>query len=243
MRAIRHCLTPLFCLALTGQGLAADWHDPAEIRAAAEAFASESLEGFSGVKISASNIDNRVHMPRCSTPLQASAPRGLSGGQGVVAVSCAAPQTWQLYVPVRASYLVDVLVARHSLNRGQLLTAEDVRIEQRESSGLPSAYLTRRGEVIGMTLRRNVPGGTVLNPAVLEAPLAVRRGDLVTLIAGGTGIEVKSEGEAIEDGILNQRVRVRTVSGRIVEGTVGPDREVFIGTAARKLRQIQANRG
>ena len=242
MRAKRACLTALCCLTLGGQGLAADWHDPAAIREAAETFASRSLEGLSGVKISASNIDNRIRMPRCGAPLQASAPRGLSGGQGVVAVSCTAPKAWQLFVPVRASYLVSTLVARHSLRRGQLLVAADLRIEQRESNGLPSAYLTRPEEAIGMTLRRAVPGGTVLNPAVLQAPLAVRRGDLVTLIAGSAGVEVKSEGQAIEDGTLYQRVRVRTVSGRIVEGTVGPDSQVFIGAAARQLRRAQADR-
>ena len=241
MRLIRRHLVALFCATLCGQGLAVEWHDPAEIRAAAEAFATESLESFSGVKISASNVDNRTRLARCGAPLQTSAPRGLSGGQGVVAVSCPAPTKWQLFVPVRASYLVHVLVAQHGLPRGRLVTAEDVRVEQRESNGLPSAYLTRPEDAIGMTLRRTVPGGAVLNPAVLEAPLAVRRGDLVTLISGGAGVEVKSEGEAIENGILNQRVRVRTVSGRIVEGTAGPDSQVFIGTAARKLRQIQAN--
>ena len=53
---------------------------------------------------------------------------------------------------------------------------------------------------------------------------------------------VKSDGHAIEDGTLNQRVRVRTRSGRIVEGTVGPDNEVFIGAAARQLRLKDANR-
>ncbi|NNC63617.1 MAG: flagellar basal body P-ring formation protein FlgA [Gammaproteobacteria bacterium] len=241
MRAKLGYLLVLCCLTLGGQGLAAEWQDPGAIRAAAEAFASQSLTGFHSVKISASSVDERTRLPRCGAPLQATSPRGLSGGQGIVAVSCPAPKQWQLFVPVRASYLVEVLVARHSLRRGQLLVASDLRIEQRESSGLPAAYLTRPEEATGMTLRRAVPGGTVLNPAALEAPRAVRRGDLVTLIAGNTGVVVKSEGHAIEDGTLNQRVRVRTRSGRIVEGTVGPDNQVFIGAAARQIRQNTGN--
>ena len=242
MRAKRAYLSALCCLALGGQGLATEWQDPGAIRAAAESFASQSLQGLSSVKISASNVDERIRLPRCAAALQASAPRGLSGGQGVVAISCAAPKAWQLFVPVRASYLVSTLIARHSLRRGQLLTAADLRVEQRESNGLPAAYLTRPEEAIGMTLRRAIPAGSVLNPSALEAPRAVRRGDLVTLIAGSPGVEVKSEGHAIEDGTLNQRVRVRTRSGRIVEGTVGPDNQIFVGAAARRLRENQGNR-
>lgn len=241
MRAMRRYLLALCCLTLGGQGLAAQWQDPGAIRAAAEAFATQSLAGFSSVKISASSVDDRIRLPSCGAPLQASAPRGLSGGQGIVAVSCAAPKPWQLFVPVRASYLVGTLVARHSLRRGQLLGASDLRIEQRESSGLPASYLTRPEEAIGLTLRRAVPGGAVLNPATLDAPRAVRRGDLVTLIAGTGSVVVKSEGHAIEDGTLNERVRVRTRSGRIVEGTAGPDNQVFMGAAARQIRQNQAD--
>ncbi len=243
MRVKRNYLLALCGLTLVGQGLAAEWHDPGAIRAAAEAFASQTLTGFDSVKISASSVDERTRLPRCSAPLEAAAPRGLSGGQGIVAVSCAAPKSWKLFVPVRASFLVETLVARHSLRRGQLLTGADLRIEQRESSGLPAAYLTRPEEALGMTLRRAVPRGAVLNPAALTAPRAVRRGDLVTLVAGSAGVEVKSEGHAIEDGTLNQRVRVRTRSGRIVEGTVGPDNQVFIGAAARRIRANAGSTG
>ena len=239
---MRRYLAALCCLSLCGQAPAAEWQDPQAIRAAAETFASRSLAGLSSVKISASNVDERIRLPRCGAPLETASPRGLSRGQGVVAVSCPSPKAWQLFVPVRASFLVSTLVARHSLRRGQLLTAGDLRIEQRESSGLPAAYLTRPEEAVGMTLRRAVPGGAILNPAALAAPRAVRRGELVTLIAGSSGVVVKSEGHAIEDGTLNQRVRVRTRSGRIVEGTVGPDNQVFIGSAARRMRENQANR-
>ena len=240
---MRRCLLLLSALMLAGQAFPAQWHDPGAIRGAAELYASRTLSGREGVKISASGIDERIRLPLCEAPLQATAPRGLSGGQGIVAVSCPAPKAWQLFVPVRASYLVGTLVTRHSLRRGQLLTAADLRVEQRESSGLPAAYLTRPEEAIGMTLRRAVPGGAVVNPAALEAPLAVRRGDLVTLVAGSAGIIVKSEGHAIEDATLSQRVRVRTRSGRIVEGTVGADNQVYVGAAARHMRQNRGNEG
>ena len=226
----------LLCLlTLAVQGFASEWQDPSSIREAAETFAHESLAGFSGVKILASGIDERVRLPRCAAPLTATAPRGLTGGQGVVNVGCKQPSAWQLFVPVRASYLIGAVVASQGLRRGQLLTAADLRVEQRDSGSLPAAYLSRLDEALGMKLRRSVPAGAVLNPAALDTPRAVRRGELVTLIAGGSGVLVKSQGEALEDAALDSRLRVRTPSGRVVEGIVGPDNQVFIGAAARQM--------
>jgi flagella basal body P-ring formation protein FlgA len=229
-----NCRTSLICLLmLATQGFASEWQDPASIQAAAERYAERSLDGYDSVKILASGVDQRIRLPRCDRPLEASAPRGLSGGQGVVSVACASPQSWQLYVPVRASFRVATVVARNGLSRGQILKAADLRIEARDSAGLPATYLSRIEDAVGQSLRRSVPAGAVLNPAVLDLPRAVRRGERVTLIAGSTGVTVKSEGEALEDAALDARLRVRTASGRIVEGTVGPDNQVFIGAAPR----------
>ena len=234
LAAVNRCCTLIGLSMLAAQGFAADWQDPASIQAAAEAYAEQSLDGYDSVKILASGVDDRIRLPRCEAALEASAPRGLRGGQGVVSVACSTPQSWQLYVPVRASYRVATVVARHGLNRGQTVTAADLRLEARDSTGLPASYLSRIEDAVGQTLRRSVPGGAVLNPAVLDAPRAIRRGERVTLIAGNTAVTVKSEGEALEDGTLDARLRVRTASGRIVEGTVGPDNQVFIGSVPRE---------
>jgi flagella basal body P-ring formation protein FlgA len=67
-------------------------------------------------------------------------------------------------------------------------------------------------------------------PAALERPEVVARGALVTVIAGVGSVTVKSDGVALESARLGQRLRVRSASGRIVEGTAEAPGQVRVGT-------------
>ena len=73
------------------------------------------------------------------------------------------------------------------------------------------------------------PAGAVLLAAALEQPPGVDRGGLVTLIATNATVQVKAEGVALEPGRLKERVRVRSASGRVVEGVVEAPGQVRVG--------------
>jgi flagella basal body P-ring formation protein FlgA len=79
-------------------------------------------------------------------------------------------------------------------------------------------------------VKRTVPAGTVLAPAALVYPELIARGALVTLVSGSGAIRVKSEGVALAGARVKERVRVRSASGRIVEGVVEASGEVRVGT-------------
>ena len=83
---------------------------------------------------------------------------------------------------------------------------------------------------MGLTVRRTLPPGTILVPGAVDRPRLVQRGSLVTLVAGRPGVIVKSEGVALEDASLNQRVRVKTRAGRVVEGVVDALNQVRVGS-------------
>ncbi len=165
-------------------------------------------------------MDDRLKLPACSKPLEAFAERPLRNGQGTVTVACSGASAWRLFVPVRATHNVSVVVAANSLSRGQRISKADVRLHQSSSVTLPLDYVTRLEDVVGLTLRRSVPAGTVLVTGAMDHPNLVARGDLVTLVAGSGGIMVKAAGTALEDAALTERVRVRTQAGRVVEGVV-----------------------
>jgi flagella basal body P-ring formation protein FlgA len=78
-------------------------------------------------------------------------------------------------------------------------------------------------------VRRTLPAGTVLVPAAVDRPRVVERGALVTLVSGGGAVAVRAEGVALESAGVNQRVRVRSPSGRVVEGVVAASGEVEVG--------------
>jgi len=215
---------------LTREAGAAEWQTPESIRAVARELVLQTLGADSKAIVEAVAVDERLKLPACSTPLDATLERELRGGQGVVAVRCPGPETWRLFVPVRAVEQVPVVVARRSVQAGAVLTADDVAVDERRSSALPYEYFSAAEQAVGLTVRRTLPAGTVIVPAAVEHATVIERGAVVTLVSGAGTVLVKSEGVALEPAKLNERIRVRSRSGRIVSGLVGPSGEVRVGS-------------
>lgn len=232
-RATRALLASVVLLGAAGvqeRAEADEWQSPESIRIAAEKIVLQAFVGQSQVSVQARGVDERIRLPSCSLPLTARTERPLRNGQGTVTVACEGASPWKLFVPVRAVHSVEVVVAAHSLTRGARLNREDLTLELRPSSVLPVSYFTRLEDAVGLSVQRTIPPGTVLVPGALDRPRVVQRGALVTLVAGRSGIVVKSEGIALEDATLDQRVRVKTRAGRVVEGIVDAPGQVRVGS-------------
>jgi flagella basal body P-ring formation protein FlgA len=206
--------------------LDARWQSPATIAEAARVAAAATGVGT----IEAVAIDERLKLARCAVPLDAKLERAITRGSGTVTVSCRSPAPWRLFVPVRALNDVPVVVLARSVQPGEVLTGEDVAVARQPSASLPYDYLTDTGQAVGLTMRRTQPAGAVITAASLEAPELVRRGELVTLISGTGAISVKAEGVALQPARLNQRLKVRSASGRVIEGTAEGPGQVRVGS-------------
>lgn len=147
----------------------------------------------------------------------------------LVELRCAGPPAWHLYVPVRIVGTSSVAVAAHAIVSGSVLTAADLRIEQRDMPGLPPGYLDNPSIAVGLTAARPIAGGAIVTNQLLVASRAVQRGQSVTLLADAGGISVRMAGKALSDGLVNQRVKVQNLSsGKIVEGIARSDQLVEI---------------
>lgn len=208
---------------------AAEWQTPASIRDAARELVRARL-GAADVSIDAVGVDERVRLPACTVPLTARAQSELKVGTGTVAVACEGMQPWRLYVPVRATLQTAAVVARRAIQAGEPIGAADIALERRSTAALPYEYLTDARQAVGATARRTIAAGAVLVPAALKSSVAVERGTLVTLIAKTGTVIVRSEGVALEAAKLNERVRVRSRSGRVVEGIAAAANEVHVGS-------------
>ena len=205
------------------------WQPIDVIKAAAVAAMRTSI-GKTDASIESSAIDERLRLPACTRPLEARLEREVRNGQGTVGVACTGAEPWKLFVPVRVVEQVSVVVARHGLAVGAVLTADDVEVRTQASTSLPLDYLSDPAQAVGLTVRHTVPAGTLLAGGALEAPEIIARGALVTLVSGSGPVRVKSEGVALEGARLKGRIRVKTPSGRIVEGVVEASGEVRVGT-------------
>jgi flagella basal body P-ring formation protein FlgA len=121
-------------------------------------------------------------------------------------------------------------VLARNVQPGETLAPGDLAIEQRPETSLPYDYLSALDQAVGYALKRAQAAGAVLVPAAVDRPEVVARGALVTVISGAGPVIVKSDGIALDAARLGQRVRVRSASGRIIEGTAEGPGQVRVGS-------------
>ncbi len=197
--------------------------DQDEILQTARTFLEERYPaGEEEIEIVVGTLDPRLRLAQCNQPLTAFLPNGeRNGGRTTVGVRCSSDKPWTLYIGAEVRRYAEILVARHTLARGEPIRADDLELTRTETSRLGRAYYQEQAEAIGLVAKRTIRQGAVLSPRNLSQPRLVRRGDQVVIVASHDGYEVRVRGEAMEDGTRGERISVRnSASKRVVEGTV-----------------------
>ncbi|WP_018873714.1 flagellar basal body P-ring formation chaperone FlgA [Thioalkalivibrio sp. ALJ16] len=199
-------------------------HPVADIRQAAERFLIEELDSDTAedINIEIGQLDNRLRLAYCSDGLNARfPPGGRREGNTAVHLQCAGPVTWQLYVPATVERYAHVLVANRSLPRQHILTAGDLRFQRIETSRHAGSYHEDKSALVGQQTRRNIRSGQIIGTQHVTQREVVSRGQRVTILAENGSIAIRMQGEALENGTLGDRIRVKnTSSGRVVEGEI-----------------------
>ncbi len=132
-----------------------------------------------------------------------------------------------------ASVLVDarapVVVTTRDLRRGETLTSDMLRIEQRELRLLAADVITELPQALGSRLKRSTAKGVPLRFGQLQAEPLVRRGDVVVVQGGGPGLEVRMEARALEAGARGKLIRLEnpTTRRRFQAEIVGSGRAIL----------------
>jgi flagella basal body P-ring formation protein FlgA len=218
------CVWLATLLVFAGPARAGDLQDNRSIQTTAETFITGVVHSSHGAKPSATagSLDTRLRLARCDIPLEAFQPSGSRMlGNTTVGVRCTGSNTWTLYVPVSVSLFGEVVVAARPLPRNHLLTTADLKLARRDLAQLHAGYYSDIGQLVGKQAQRNIALDTAVSSLLVREPLAVRRGQRVSLIAAAGGLEVRMSGEAMSDGTAGQRIKVRNLtSKRIIDGIV-----------------------
>lgn len=165
--------------------------------------------------------------PRCRQPLAVEPVDTRSPARMRFAVQCRDTPGWRYEYIVRARISAKVAVTAGPVAAGQLLSDDDLVIERRDISSLTDTI--GAAAAVGQASRRTLRAGAVLRQSQLAAPILVKRGDPVVMLARVEAIEVSTAGEALDSGAQGAVVRVRNVAnGRVVRmrvtaaGTVEP---------------------
>lgn len=154
--------------------------------------------------------------PACTAPVTVEALDTRQAARMRFAARCADGRGWRHDFTVRARVSALVAVTSAPVNANQPLGASDVMLERRDVTQVadPVSVLDA---AVGQSSRRSLRAGEVLRASQLTAPIAVKRGDSVTMQARQDGIEVSMAGEALDAGARGAVVRVKnSASGQIV---------------------------
>jgi flagella basal body P-ring formation protein FlgA len=209
----------LLALLAANVSMAAQSQATEELQQVARGFLEQQLSRQDDVEIAVGRLDSRLRLTPCQDAPQAFLPAGSRlQGKLTVGLRCAGPKPWTVYVPAQIRIYTEVMAAARALGRGEHVSQDDVIAVRQELSALRTGYYTRSEDVIGKVLKRTMNAGQVFSPQRLKAPLLVRRGEEVTILATTGGLSVRVRGKALKDAARGEQLPVRnTNSKRIIQ--------------------------
>lgn len=123
---------------------------------------------------------------------------------------------------------VEALAAARKIPRGKAITRDDVETTKVEQSKVDEGSLTRIDQAVGLQATRTIQAGKVLSARLLAVAPIVRKGELKSVVRGGSGFRIMTKGRVLENGGANDIVRVRLPSRRIIRAMVVDSRTLRI---------------
>ena len=182
--------------------------------------------GEGQLTVSANKIDPRIIIKPCKQALIANIPENVSGRNVNVKISCFDSTPWHLFIPVKVTQTVPVLVAARPISKGTKLNTSNVKIVQRDVYKLRRNSLDDVDLVIGARTKRSLAKDA---PISMRSICMVCRGDKVTIVAQSNSFAIKTSGIALRDGSIGDQITVENErSGRKVVGQVEAINKVII---------------
>ena len=141
-------------------------------------------------------------------------------GRANVGLRCVAGARWTTFVPVRISAYGPALVAKVMLPAGRIPQAEDFSIQEVDWAASRSTPVANPALLEGRQLIRPVSAGQPILTDYLRIAPAVRAGDPVAVVVEGQGFAISTEAVALSSAADGQQVKVRTASGKVLNGTI-----------------------
>jgi flagella basal body P-ring formation protein FlgA len=153
-------------------------------------------------------------------------PRTLGIGRKSVKVTVRGQRA--VFVPVLIGELADVAIAEKALAVGQVITADDVRIETR---GVDKTY-AKGGVVVGRKVAKAIKAGALVGEKDITLPPPLPRGTQVAIVMQRGAVRVRGEGTLELVARPGETATVRLAHNKtIVRGTLVAPATVVLGNA------------
>lgn len=168
-------------------------------------------QGYVQTLVEVSPIDPRIQVPLCEVPYQFEfTPQYTHQPYMNVKASC--PSTdWQLYVNVKVSRTVSVVVFNAALSPNTTITQEHITLADMDMSQIRATSYQAIDELIGTRVKQRTRPGQLVQAHLL---CFVCKGDRITITAKSGGMQVATSGVALQDGGLGDSIKVMNTSSR-----------------------------
>lgn len=156
-------------------------------------------------------------------------PDGRGDGLCLVEIEGKNRRVQNVYVSFRVIKKTRVFVMTENGKRGDVIRRDSVAVRETNLNDRRSAYPSRLEDVVGKTLKKDVPEGTVITSQLLDNPIVIEKGEVVNIIAENSRLVVRAKGRALEKGKMGDSIRVKnTSSDREIYGKVVGDNAIFV---------------
>ncbi len=122
-----------------------------------------------------------------------------------------------------------VPVLKAQLQKGELITAEDLDYINVRNNELGANVVVSAENLIGMAPRRGLSPFKPMTASDITSPVLVKKGEIVTMVLQNSEMTLTTQGKALESGAVGETVRiVNPSSGVSIEGVVTAVKTVSI---------------
>lgn len=222
-----HTLVACVLAALAGLARGAEAPLSQRVRELAMAAAPQASAKVTRVEVEVGEPDPRLRLAPCQDIRPHLPAQTRLWGRTRVGLRCVSgPVRWNVYLPVTVKVYGPALVAAQPLAAGRAVEAADLVQAEVDLASDPTGTLHDPSAVVGRTLSHAVAAGQPVRRSQLRPRHWFAAGDIVKVVAQGTGFHVSGVGQALTAGLEGQPARVRTDSGRILTGMPSGDRRL-----------------
>ncbi|MCE2595614.1 flagellar basal body P-ring formation protein FlgA [Motilimonas cestriensis] len=170
------------------------------------------------VDIKATPLDSRLSLTPCETQLTVAIVNEQVRKNTVVKVTCDDATPWHTYIQVRVKITTPVVVAKRLLASGAILSEQNITISFVELHTLRGNVVADPLQLYGVKAKRRIPKGRTIK---MRDVCFICKGDNVVIKARVSGLEIKTNGIAINSASLGDTIRVKNAqTDKVVVGKV-----------------------
>ena len=217
----------IFSLWLTAQAFGQQY-DSESVRQLAKSFVEKNISSpaFGKTVVTPAEIDPRIVIKPCETPLALNIPENRVSRNVNVKISCDDSTPWQFYLPVKVETQIPVLVANQPISKGSILDNSNVTLVYKDQFEVRGESYSDLDAIMGAKAQRTLSHNTPITPRNI---CVVCKGDAVEIVAKSDTFMIKTDGIAMKNANIGEQIRVKNArSGKMVIAVVETINKVII---------------